>query len=132
MSINQLRFYTKRKAAKKNDWYQFNEVAVRDATGKSGNGRWVLDSYEPGVAIVSRKYVDFGTISEGQFRAYLNEFVTKYPAGAEIRARGLAGETLSGSYFLEVPAQIDRIRFDQFFGIAKSLGVTIKERAFKP
>jgi hypothetical protein len=71
-----------------------------------------LDSYTPGVAIVSRKLTQFSQISEKTAFKYLDEFLTKYPVGAKLadtprnQKLGIAGDTLDGQMYLEVPPQI--------------------------
>ncbi|HET6166615.1 MAG TPA: hypothetical protein VFE07_07280 [Marmoricola sp.] len=71
-----------------------------------------LDSYTPGQAIVSRKLTQFGDITEGTAKGYIDEFVKKYPVGTRIadtaktRELGIAGQKLDGPMILEVPPQL--------------------------
>jgi hypothetical protein len=90
--------------------YQFAEIHM--AQRGRGGGRLRLDSYTPGVAIVSRKLTQFSQISEKTAFKYLDEFLTKYPVGAKLadtprnQKLGIAGDTLDGQMYLEVPPQI--------------------------
>jgi hypothetical protein len=77
-----------------------------------------LDSYTPGEAIVSRKLTQFGNITEGTAKGYIDEFVTKYAAGTRIadtaktRELGIAGRRLQGKMILEVPPQSGEVSED--------------------
>lgn len=90
-----------------NPRYAYNEVPL--VTGNTRPFR--LDSYTPGEAIVSRKLTQFNDILPSTARAYIDEFVRKYPAGTRIadvpstRELGINGRPLEGDMILEVPPQ---------------------------
>ncbi len=73
--------------------YPQNEVAL-------GNGKRV-DSYDPGVEIVSRKNTQLGGVKPGTATAYIDEILNKYPPGTSINGGG----ELRGDLVLEVPVQ---------------------------
>ena len=89
--------------------YPYNEVYVNQP---SGAGYFRLDSYNPQMGeIVSRKFTQFGEITEKTGIGYVNEMTVKYPAGTPIAnvptnvKTGLAGDVLVGRQILEVPVQ---------------------------
>jgi Domain of unknown function (DUF4157) len=69
-----------------------------------------LDSYDPGVAIISRKSPAGNVLDTERTINYVLEILEKYPRGTRIadtpknRQAGLAGKTLQGKYVLKVPA----------------------------
>ena len=78
-------------------------------------GRYTrLDSYNPNSGdIVSRKYTQLSNINEATAIKYINEAVSKYPAGAVITnvpsSGTLAGKRLVGDLILEIPPQLKPI-----------------------
>ncbi len=70
---------------------------------------YVLDSYAPTEAIVSRKFTQLSEIRETTAIKYLRELAKKYAPGARIAnvpsSGELSGKFLSGQQFLEVPIQ---------------------------
>jgi len=95
--------------------YPYNEVYLLHP---NGSGRYViLDSYKPGLEIVSRKYTQFDEINESTAFAYLNELKKKYPVNAEIanvkssqkllKDLSETGQRpfLEGQLILEIPVQ---------------------------
>jgi len=114
--------------------YPYNQLPIRDQAGKL---RW-LDSYDPiKKEIVSRKSL---AATQGQIAhadeftmiGHFQEFALKYPNGAVIadvpsaRAMGLAGQTMTGSYILEVPVQRWAIP-DRILEEARLRHVTIRD-----
>ncbi|MFD1425826.1 DUF4244 domain-containing protein [Kroppenstedtia sanguinis] len=98
--------------------YSHNEVYVKykDKKGRWQNGK--VDSYDPIKGeIISRKHTQLAEIQYQTARDYMNEFLMKYSPGTEIRDvptqrpgsghqnADLAGDTLEGRMFLEVPVQ---------------------------
>ncbi|SFB98944.1 hypothetical protein SAMN04489722_101409 [Algibacter lectus] len=86
----------------------FNEVVL--ASGKR------LDSYVPGLEIVSRKFTQLGKVSVDTAKGYIDELVTKYPPGELIKettrnadAIEQGGKELAGDMILEVPKQTKKI-----------------------
>ena len=106
--------------AERRPFYDYNEVRVWDtivpdggtevkARGRDGN-YFVVDSYIPGKEIVFRRLTQFSEILETTAKGYLNEFVRKYPVGAEIadlpfNPSELIGKFLEGDLIFEVPVQ---------------------------
>lgn len=84
--------------------YRYNEVTLKGINGNSGKR---LDTYIPGVAIISRKATTLSNIKPETFKKYLKELITKYPKGAEINAPIFGdiftNQRLNGDYFLEIP-----------------------------
>ncbi|AUS05349.1 hypothetical protein [Pseudotamlana carrageenivorans] len=113
-----------KKAATK---YRYNEIHL-------GNGKR-LDSYIPGKEIVSRKATDLKNIKASTFENYLKELTTKYKKGITIRSNkyksgsgAIDGQTLSGDYFLEIPAS-NKAFYEAsttFKNLANQYGVKIK------
>ena len=85
--------------------YQYRELYIENPKG----GYYRLDAYNPGKAILSRKFTQLGEISEQTAINYINELAKKYPAGAKIAnvpsSGPLAGLKLRGQLYLEVPYQ---------------------------
>ncbi|AUS06890.1 hypothetical protein [Pseudotamlana carrageenivorans] len=76
--------------------YTYNEIVLE--TGKR------LDSYIPGLEIISRKATTLADIKPETFKSYLQELINKYPKGSVINSTKLPkGTKLSGDYFLEIP-----------------------------
>ncbi|CVK15692.1 intein N-terminal splicing region [Apibacter mensalis] len=103
----------------------FNEVVLQ--TGKR------LDSYIPGVEIVSRKFTQLGKVTERTAKKYIDEITSKYAPGtvikntkrnAEAIARG--GDKLKGKMILEVPRQTEKISKEVLEYAAKR-NVTIRD-----
>lgn len=97
-------------------WHRFdaNEVYLDHPDGS----RTILDSYTPDEAVVSRKNTILGDIQPSTAKAYIDEFVKKYPAEssavtiadtpstrANAAIRDLVGRPLTGPMKLEVPVQ---------------------------
>ncbi|MEE9379014.1 MAG: hypothetical protein V3V33_13360, partial [Candidatus Lokiarchaeia archaeon] len=81
---------------KASDIYEFNEIVLE--TGKR------LDSYIPGLEIISRKATTLSNIKPETFKSYLKELITKYPKGSILNSSKLPkGNKLVGDYFLEIP-----------------------------
>jgi hypothetical protein len=114
--------------------YPHNQVPMRDGTGKVRR----LDSYDPQKGeIISRKSLathngQIAFATEGEMIDHFQEFRLKYPNGAVIadtpagRELGLANQTLTGKYILEVPEQRWVIP-DRILNEAKLRGVTIRD-----
>jgi len=86
----------------------FNEVVLE--TGKR------LDSYIPGIEIVSRKFTQLANVTEKTAKGYIDELVAKYAPGTAIRqtarnadAIAQGGAELVGQMILEVPTQAGKI-----------------------
>lgn len=86
----------------------FNEVVL--STGKR------LDSYIPGLEIISRKFTQLGRVTEKTAKKYIDEMVEKYAPGTLIRnttrnadAIAQGGKELAGEMILEVPKQTYKI-----------------------
>ncbi|GAB17768.1 hypothetical protein GOEFS_039_00020 [Gordonia effusa NBRC 100432] len=122
--------------------YRFpaNEVYVRiiDSAGKFVKNV-KLDSYIPGLEIVSRKFTQLAQISEKTAIGYLREIIDKYPAGNDLfriadvpsarenpSLRGLIGDALDGEYFLEVPVQTGAIPA-AILKFARDSGIKIRD-----
>lgn len=110
--------------------YEANEVEV---FGEKKNFR--VDSYNPGKAIVSRKYTQLAEIKESTAIGYLNELRYKYPSGATItnspfNPAYLRGKTLVGQLYLEVPIQKSPIP-QSILDAATSKNITIIDVAGK-
>lgn len=110
--------------------YPYNEVRVEDADRPGVY--YVLDSYTPGVAIVSRKYPEGAQVSPKKMVNDIAELVDKYPPGARIsdtpqnRQSGLAGQTLRGRQILEVPVLLNDVpQYVRDF--ARRVGVVIRD-----
>jgi hypothetical protein len=96
--------------------FDANEVYLDHPDGS----RTILDSYTPDEAVVSRKNTIIGEHPNAA-RAYINEFVKKYPTDGRVTiantptARAnpaladIIGEPLSGPLKLEVPVQVNRV-----------------------
>jgi RHS repeat-associated protein len=85
--------------------YPNRELYIENPNG----GYYRLDGYNPGNAIVSRKFTQLGGIAEQTAINYINELSRKYPAGAKIAdvpsSGPLSGSYLYGQLYLEVPFQ---------------------------
>lgn len=88
--------------------YRYNEIYL-NAPGGSGYVR--LDSYVPGVGIISRKLTQLADVLPSTALGYIDELLTKYPVGARIadvpstQMSGLANGTLQGRLTLQIPPQ---------------------------
>jgi toxin YxiD len=114
--------------------YPHNQVPMRDKGGKVRR----LDSYDPQRReIISRKSLathngQIAFASEGEMIEHFQEFALKYSNGALIadtrttRKLGLANQTLTGHYILEVPRQNWAIP-DRLIEEAKIRGITIRD-----
>jgi RHS repeat-associated protein len=89
--------------------YPHNEIYVENAAG--GYNR--LDSYNPNVDIVSRKFTQLSEVSQATAKSYIREAAKKYAPGSKIAnvpsSGSLAGQELSGTLYLEVPIQINPV-----------------------
>lgn len=115
--------------------YDHFEVIVEHPTLKYTYGkdigkprRFVLDSYNDGLDIVSRKATDFNKIQLNTFEGYCKELLRKYPIGAKIVAKDakINGKLLAGKLKIEVP-KINEIsnRLKEFKDIAKKYQIEI-------
>lgn len=114
--------------------YPHNQVPIRD----KGNKVRRLDSYDPQKQeIISRKSLathngQIAFTSEGEMIDHFQEFALKYPNGAVIadtaaaQNLGLANQTLTGKYILEVPVQEWAIP-ERILNEAKIRGITIRD-----
>lgn len=114
--------------------YPHNQVPIRDKGGKIRR----LDSYDPQKQeIISRKSLaahngQIAFTSEGEMIDHFQEFALKYPNGAVIadtpaaQKLGLANQTLTGKYILEVPVQHWVIR-DRILNEARIRSITIRD-----
>jgi tetratricopeptide (TPR) repeat protein len=114
--------------------YPHNQVPIRDKGGKVRR----LDSYDPQKQeIISRKSLatnngQIAFTSEFEMIDHFQEFALKYPNGAVIadtaaaQKLGLANQTLTGKYILEVPVQNWVIR-ERVLNEAKIRGITIRD-----
>jgi hypothetical protein len=114
--------------------YPHNQVPMRDRGGKIRR----LDSYDPQKQeIVSRKSLatnngQIAFVSEGEMIDHFQEFALKYPNGAVIantaaaKKLGLANQTVTGRYILEVPVQNWAIP-ERILDEAKIRGITIRD-----
>jgi hypothetical protein len=114
--------------------YPHNQVPMRDKGGKVRR----LDSYDPQRReIISRKSLathngQIAFTSDGEMIEHFQEFALKYPNGALIadtrttRKLGLANQTLTGHYILEVPRQNWAIP-DRIIEEAKIRRITIRD-----
>ncbi|SNR14459.1 hypothetical protein [Tenacibaculum jejuense] len=101
--------------------YRYNEVTLQGINGKRGKR---LDTYIPGIAIISRKATTLSNIKISTFKNYLRELITKYPKGAPINAPKFGdffkGKVLEGEYFLEIPLS-NKTFFENSFEFKKAL-----------
>jgi hypothetical protein len=89
----------------------FHQVRVEllvEIKGKKVLKEYFLDSYQEGLAIVSRKATDFNKIQLKTFEGYCKELLNKYPAGAKITTAKegydtILNKTLQGIPTIEVP-----------------------------
>lgn len=109
--------------------YPYNEIALESPSGK---GKVFLDSYDPGRAIVSRKYPTGQVFtSEGAIRN-IEELIIKYPIGARIantpktRQLGIVGQTLRGQPTLEVPVLLGEVP-QEVLDFARRVGVIVRD-----
>jgi hypothetical protein len=114
--------------------YPHNQVPIRDKGGAVRR----LDSYDPQKQeIISRKSLathngQIAFTSEGEMIDHFQEFALKYPNGAVIadtpaaQKLGLANQTLTGKYILEVPMQ-DWVISERILNEAKIRGITIRD-----
>ena len=105
--------------------YPYNEVQVY------GKKKYVVDSYVPGLEIISRKYTQLASIKVSTGIGYLDELIRKYPSGAIItdspfNPRALRGQVLTGSYILEIPVQREAIP-EVIIDAANSRGIIIRD-----
>ena len=118
------RFNEERSAA-----YLYNEVYINNP---SGSGYVRVDSYNPGIDIVSRKNTQFSEISLSTGIKYIDELTIKYPDGATIanvrtnRDNGLAGQLLRGQQILETPVQTNPIPLP-ILDYAGNKGIVIRD-----
>lgn len=106
--------------------FTHNELYVESPDGKA---RFRVDSYEPGEAIVSRKYTQLAELSVEHAVAYINELVEKYPRGARISdvpstPEHLRGQALDGHHVLLVPEQLTPVPHE-VLEFARRAGVSI-------
>jgi filamentous hemagglutinin len=91
--------------------YPNNEVYLINP--KDPNRYVRLDSYKPGLEIVSRKYTQFSEIEEATGIKYIQELKDKYPSGeaiiANVDSNKTIGEVKGNNYQLEslINTQID-------------------------
>ena len=92
-----------------------------------------LDSYIPGREIISRKFTQLGNIADDTAKKYIDELLSKYPKGAQIKntarnAEAIAqgGDKLKGELILEVPKQAGEISKD-ILQHAADAGVKIRD-----
>ncbi len=114
--------------------YDFHEVRIEvtiKVKGKYVVKEYFLDSYQEGVAIVSRKATDFNKIQLKTFEGYCNELLRKYPVGAKITTakdgyENIVGKTLQGIPTIEVP-KINELssRLEEFQKIADKYGIKL-------
>lgn len=114
--------------------YPHNQVPIRDKGDKVRR----LDSYDPQKQeIISRKSLatnngQIAFTSEFEMIDHFQEFALKYPNGAVIadtaaaQKLGLANQTLTGKYILEVPVQ-DWAIPERILNEAKIRGITIRD-----
>ncbi|MFD1428614.1 hypothetical protein, partial [Kroppenstedtia sanguinis] len=123
--------------------YPHNEVYVKY---KDKKGRWqngIVDSYDPTKKeIISRKHTQLAEIQYQTARDYMNEFLMKYAPGTRIRDvptqrpgsghqnADLAGDTLEGRMFLEVPVQKKPVP-KEVLEYAKKNRITIRDEKGK-
>ncbi|MFG2328677.1 PrsW family glutamic-type intramembrane protease [Streptomyces sp. NPDC048604] len=106
--------------------YPHNEIYLE-------NGKY-LDSYRPGLEIVSRKHTQIAEVQEASFKKVLSEIHLKYKRGTIIpdtaKSRReypkLIGEPLEGKYILEVPVQTNPVP-EWALKAAAERGVTIRD-----
>lgn len=117
--------------------YQYRELYVLKPGGK---GYYILDAYNPGSEIVSRKNTQLADITIETAIGYITELVSKYRRGAVIAdvpssglqtgglpsQQSIAGQTLQGEHILEVPKQINPIP-QEVLDSAKANGVKIRD-----
>jgi hypothetical protein len=86
--------------------YPYNEVEVQGE-----NKKYRVDSYDPVKGeIVSRRLTQLAKVKTKTAEGYFNEFLRKYPAGAQItnsqfNPKDLRGEALRGKLIFEIPEQ---------------------------
>jgi hypothetical protein len=117
--------------------YRFSEVTLENGKRVDAYNEPVTDPQtgqviKPG-EIVSRKAVDFDTISDSTFDSYLDEFGDKYAPGTRINApkfgKALQGKALQGEKILEVPeTNKGTPAAARFEARAKARGVEIRYR----
>ena len=110
--------------------YQYSEVEVQGT-----NKNYRVDSYNPGKAILSRKYTQLSEIQEKTAIGYINELSYKYPSGATItdspfNPKVLRGEIMIGELYLEVPIQNNAVP-QSIINAANNKGITIIDVAGK-
>jgi RHS repeat-associated protein len=100
--------------------YPYHELYIVNPAG----GYYRLDAYDPGKAIVSRKFTQLASVTVETAIGYIDELLTKYPVGAviaDVPSSGLqtggaptegslAGKRLVGTPTLEVPYQIEPVQ----------------------
>jgi RHS repeat-associated protein len=121
--------------------YPYHEVYIVNPAG----GYFRLDAYDPGKAIVSRKFSQLSEVSLETAIGYIDELLSKYPQGAvigdvttsrlqtggaptdaSIAGEGsLGGQVLSGTPILEVPTQWNPVP-KAVTEYAEAHGVTIR------
>jgi filamentous hemagglutinin len=121
--------------------YPYHELYIVNPAG----GYFRLDAYDPGKAIVSRKFSQLSEVSLETAIGYIDELLSKYPQGAvignvttsklqtggaptdaSIAGEGsLGGQVLSGTPILEVPTQWNPVP-KAVTEYAEAHGVTIR------
>ena len=115
--------------------YDHFEITIEHPTLKYTKGKdigkprkFVLDSYNDGLEIVSRKATDFNKIQLKTFDGYCKELLKKYPVGAKIVADNIEikGKLLKGKLKIEVPKSNELSkRLQEFKEIAKKYEIEI-------
>jgi hypothetical protein len=96
-------------------FYEHSELYV-DKPG--GSGYYRVDSYDTDLhEIVSRKYTQFGDVTDKTGVGYVKELAAKYPPGTRIAdvpstPEALRGDVLRGKMVLEVPPQTEAVPTD--------------------
>jgi filamentous hemagglutinin len=104
------------------------QVPIKDRAGKTRR----LDFYDAAKGeIISVKSLaaangQIAMTNEFTMLKHFQEFALKYPSGGQIASGPLKGQTLRGTYVLEVPPQTYRIP-DRILELARQSRVTIRD-----
>ncbi len=121
------------KTMRGNDFDTAQRGVYRGEQVRLENGK-ILDGYEPGKEIVSRKSTQLAEIPENFREQYVTEIFEKYSRGnviadspsAQAKFPELIGKPLAGEYVLEVPYQTSPVP-PELASWARELGVTIRD-----
>jgi hypothetical protein len=112
-------------------FYDHNQLYVDKAVPDGRSDYWVLDSYDHGSGIVSRKFTQLGEVQLDTAKGYLDEFDRKYAPGTRIADvpstdLSLRGDFLRGDQYLEIPPQRTPIP-QEVIDHADELGIQIRD-----